>query len=164
METCKTYLRIAAEDDAEWLYRLHRDPETLRFEDEPLWPSETFALRWIRRHQTVHRHNGILMILRATDQQWLGLCQWRIEQGQMNIGYRLLRDFWGQGLAYDAVGQLLLLLHQQGWQQVNARVAVRNLRSRRLLQRLGFQQMPALLMSRWLDYRLELPVVGCRSA
>lgn len=149
----RTRLRLVAEQDAYWLYQLHKDPEVMLYEQEPLWPSERFARKWLRRHQTVQRDYGVLTILRESDEQWLGLCQWRIEEQKLAIGYRFLRDYWGQGYATEAVGQLLKLLAQQGWQQVQARVAVRNIRSRRLLLRLGFVQLPAALSRQWLDYQ-----------
>jgi len=59
--------------------------------------------------------------------------------GELEIGYGLNPEVWGQGLATEAVGALVAHLHAQpGVQTVTAQTALFNRASERVLEKLGF--------------------------
>jgi RimJ/RimL family protein N-acetyltransferase len=60
-------------------------------------------------------------------------------QGRAAIAYELHSDFWGQGLAHEAVQAMIGEVAQRyGVHRLLAVLKQRNLRSRRLLDRLDF--------------------------
>ncbi len=59
--------------------------------------------------------------------------------GELEIGYGLNPDVWGQGLATEAVGALVAHLHARSdVQTVTAQTALFNRASERVLEKLGF--------------------------
>lgn len=59
--------------------------------------------------------------------------------GELEIGYGLNPDVWGQGLATEAVGALVAHLHARpDVQTVTAQTALSNRASERVLEKLGF--------------------------
>jgi aminoglycoside 6'-N-acetyltransferase len=58
---------------------------------------------------------------------------------QADLGFTLAADRQGRGYATEAVQALLSHLFEQGLRRVSAECDARNVRSARLLQRVGFQ-------------------------
>ncbi|CAM3769387.1 GNAT family N-acetyltransferase [Deinococcus frigens] len=59
--------------------------------------------------------------------------------GELEIGYGLNPEVWGQGLATEAVGALVSHLHTRpGVRTVTAQTALHNRASERVLEKLGF--------------------------
>jgi len=70
--------------------------------------------------------------------------------GQSMLGFALIPERRGQGLAYEAGAALLEALFAQGLRRVAAITDIRNLAAQRLLLRLGFRQ-EALYRQSWWD-------------
>lgn len=70
---------------------------------------------------------------------WLGWCgSKRLPNGDVDLGYRLLREHWGQGYATEAGGACLELgFGHFGLDTIVGRVAQENLASVRVLEKLG---------------------------
>lgn len=81
------------------------------------------------------------------------------------IGYTLRADRWRQGFALESVGALVDALFARGVERVAATLDPLNLRSARLLERLGFRyegraQGAAFVRGAWVDddrYSLDVP-------
>jgi ribosomal-protein-alanine N-acetyltransferase len=134
-------LRRARPTDAQALYLAARDPEVMRFMDWPMptAPKDTQAhlekvsadwetgteYQWI----ILERHSG----------QCAGTISCRPKGHAADFGYFLGRDYWGKGLASDAASAVLAwLAAQPEITRIWATVDVENARSRRLLERLGW--------------------------
>lgn len=82
--------------------------------------------------------------------EYIGECQLLKTAGGRvaEIGYFFRREFWGQGYAFEAVGALIdYCSGVLGLERLWASVDDGNLRSKRLLLRLGFEQ--AALLPEW---------------
>ena len=80
---------------------------------------------------------------RAPDQAFLGACDlsdidWRHHRGE--VGFVLARPAWGQGYGLEAMRAVVDHAAALGLKRLWARAHAGNLRSERLLQRLGFEE------------------------
>jgi ribosomal-protein-alanine N-acetyltransferase len=143
LETERLVLRELRPDDAEDLFAFRSDPYVQRYNSVPHQDiAESAAM--IERLATYYAHSEQITwagALRDTDQV-IGLYSLRWEPGHQRaeIGYDLNREFWGRGLASEALQAMLafafdvLELHR-----VEAQTIADNHESTRLLRRFGFQ-------------------------
>ena len=69
---------------------------------------------------------------------------------QVELGYSLHPDWWGRGIASEAIGTLLSwLFGERQVHRIVARTGDNNLRSCALLERLGFRREGVLIESWW---------------
>ena len=84
------------------------------------------------------------------DDEYIGECHLlKVVEGRVaEIGYFLRRGFWGQDYAFEAVGALIgYCSGTLGLERLWACIDDGNLRSKRLIARLGFEQ--AALLPQW---------------
>ncbi len=108
LETSRLVLREFRPDDADSLALTLSDSETMRFYPAPL--DRTGVEDWISRNLRRYREHGHglwAMILRSSD-ELIGDCGLVVQdldgQNEIEIGYHVRRDLWGQGLATEAAG------------------------------------------------------------
>lgn len=126
------------------MFALLSDAAIYRFENAPpaslAWLHERFSKLETRRSAD-GREAWLNWVLRLRTGGLIGYVQATVDaQGQALIAYVLASPHWGQGLAHEAVQAMLAEL--AGAWQVHRLLAVfkrGNLRSRRLLERLGFE-------------------------
>lgn len=106
LETSRLRLREFVPDDADALARIISDPETMRF-----YPArfdraavEEWIARNIRRYsETGH---GLWAMVLKSSEELIGDCGLTVQSVDMideiEIGYHVRRDLWGQGLATEA--------------------------------------------------------------
>jgi [ribosomal protein S5]-alanine N-acetyltransferase len=106
LETSRLILREFSIDDVDALARVLSDPETMRFYPEPL--DSTGVEQWIGRNLGRYAANGHglwAMVLKQTG-GLIGDCGLTIQAvdgaNEVEIGYHVRRDLWGQGLATEA--------------------------------------------------------------
>jgi RimJ/RimL family protein N-acetyltransferase len=114
------YVGDAAPPSREWLCERYRRLETGGSPDSAeLW------LNWLLREKITRR--------------WMGYVQATVTGRSASVAYLLFVKAWGAGYAHEAVGRMLLSLKSNyGVREFTATVHVGNLRSIRLLERLGF--------------------------
>jgi len=106
LETSRLILREFRPDDADALTRVLSDPETMRFYPSPYDRDgvENWIARNIRRYAN-DGHGLWAMILKASG-ELIGDCGLTVQNvdgaGELEIGYHVRRDLWGQGLATEA--------------------------------------------------------------
>lgn len=86
----------------------------------------------------------------TVNDEYIGECQLlKVVEGRIaEIGYYFRRGFWGQGYAYEAVGALICYCAGTlGLERLWACIDDRNERSKRLIERLGFEH--AALLPEW---------------
>jgi RimJ/RimL family protein N-acetyltransferase len=119
MRTERMILRKISERDAPDLYALDSDREVRRYTDEgkPLEPWAVYEPVMLRKVEAMSVYGAELgfWAARFHDGTFLGWFHFRPNRSlfpeEMEIGYRLRRQFWGGGLATEGVGRLL----QHGW-------------------------------------------------
>src|SRR5260370_34437178 len=107
LETDRLFLREYVEDDAEAFFRLNSDPKVLRFvPDKRLLDVEQARQTLIDHPIAGYRKYGFgrgACILKSTGEQigFAGL-KYLEELGEGDVAFRLMRTYWGQGLANEA--------------------------------------------------------------
>ena len=71
----------------------------------------------------------------------IGTVNFSIEDTEAMLGYTLAREWWGRGLATEGAGAALRAAFESGLTRVWAATDVRNVRSQRVLQKLGMLQV-----------------------
>ena len=106
LETPRLILREFVPADADALACVISDPETMRFYPVPY--DRAGVEEWIarnRRRYAEHGHGLWAMILKSTH-ELIGDCGLTIQSvdgaNEVEIGYHVRRDHWGQGLATEA--------------------------------------------------------------
>lgn len=70
-----------------------------------------------------------------------GYCRWDQQHHHAEIGYDLWPDYWGQGLMPEALGALIRFgFVRMNLNRIEATTHTENLRSQRVLEKLGFQR------------------------
>src|SRR5260370_32119071 len=105
LETSRVILREFCSDDAEALARTLSDPETMRFYPAPF--DRAGVEEWINRNLYRYREQGHglwAMILKSSS-ELVGDCGLTVQdvdgQSEIEVGYHVRRDLWGQGLATE---------------------------------------------------------------
>ncbi|MGA9544319.1 MAG: GNAT family N-acetyltransferase [Candidatus Sulfotelmatobacter sp.] len=105
-ETPRLILREFSADDVDALGRVLSDAETMRFYPAPLDHAgvEEWIARNLRRYAT--DGHGLWAMLLKTSGELIGDCGLTVQPvdstDEIEIGYHVRRDYWGQGLATEA--------------------------------------------------------------
>jgi RimJ/RimL family protein N-acetyltransferase len=106
LETPRLILREFSPEDADALARVISDPETMRFYPAPLDPAG--VEEWIARNRRRYAKDGhgLWAMVSKTNGELIGDCGPTIQRvddiDEIEIGYHVRRDLWGQGLATEA--------------------------------------------------------------
>ena len=155
IETPRLLLRTFLQTDLPLYAALNADPEVMRYlggviseaqsDDIAAWAQETY----------VTQHMGLLAIERRADGAFLGMCglhqvSWYPD---IEIGWRLARNYWGHGYATEAAAAWLEYgFHTLDLPRVISIADVPNARSIAVMERLGMT----------LDHEAELEEDGER--
>ena len=107
LETDRLLVREYVEEDAEAFFKLNTDPEVLRFVPDKALLKVDQARQLLIDHPIAdYRKHGFgrgACILKETGEQigFAGL-KYLEELGEVDVAYRLLPAYWGQGLATEA--------------------------------------------------------------
>lgn len=122
------------EPDVDLFFAHQMDPEACRMAvftpDDPS-NRDVFLAKW---RKILADPTAVARTIRVSGEVagHVGLHRW---YGEPEVGYWLGREFWGRGIATEA---LRLLLEEVRFRPLYARVAVRNVASRRVLEKCGF--------------------------
>lgn len=147
IETPRLLLRQWREDDLAPFAALNRDPEVMRFFEEPLSRERSDA--WARAIAAAIDDQGwgLWALERRDTDEFIGFTGLQVPRHPLpflpcvEVGWRLARSAWGQGFATEA-GQASLA-HAFGplaLDEVVSLTAVPNTPSRRVMERLGLER------------------------
>jgi RimJ/RimL family protein N-acetyltransferase len=126
-----TLLRPVADSDLHIFYEQQLDPEASAMAVFPSRNKEAFDAHWakIRADQSV-----TLRTIIHEGQVAGNIVSWE-QAGEREVGYWLGREFWGKGIATEALRQFLEIVPTRPlW----AYAAKTNIASRRVLEKCGF--------------------------
>ncbi len=130
--TTRVRLRDVVEDDLPIFYAHQLDPDATQMAAFPSRPRDAFMDHWARvLANTDNIHQTILM-----DGQVAGNILCYGPSDEREVGYWLGREYWGQGVATDALAQFLALVPTR---PLYAHVVRHNVASRRVLEKCGFR-------------------------
>jgi RimJ/RimL family protein N-acetyltransferase len=124
-------LRAVGEEDLPLFFAHQADPEAARMSAFPprTWPA--FAAHWAKiMADPANIQRAVLF-----DGQVAGNMVSFLMEGHREVGYMLGREFWGRGVATEALRQFLLIVTER---PLYAYVAKHNSASRRVLEKNGF--------------------------
>ena len=141
LETTRLYLRPFREEDAEGFFQLNADPEVIRHTGDAAFRSVEEARTFIRAydHYQKYGYGRWSIVLKETD-VFIGFCGLKFHPDQQwtDIGFRLARQYWGQGLATEAAKRCLDYgFGQLGIERIVGRARQANTASIRVLEKLG---------------------------
>lgn len=141
LETSRLYLREMTPEDAEAAYLLNLDPDVLKYTGDEPFETVDEARDFLEKYAS-YRTYGFgrwALILKETG-EFLGWCglKYTPELDEYDIGYRLMKKFWGCGYATEAAKACL----EAGFNRFNMPVIVgrampENTASIRVLEKIG---------------------------
>lgn len=160
LETGRFYLREMNIHDAESLYRLNLHPDIYRFTTDPPFESIKHAEQFLDsyhpyttsgfgRWAVIGKHDGVFA-------GWCGL-KYLLDENEVDVGYRLLPEFWGQGIAVEtATACCTYGFRVAGLKRIVARIHKENSRSVRVAEKMSMKYEKDLLYNGvpWLNYVL----------
>jgi RimJ/RimL family protein N-acetyltransferase len=124
-------IRPVVAADVPIFFEHQRDPESVAMADFPARSLEAHTAHWTKI--MAGEHNRLRTIL-LDDQVAGNIVSWDGADGRM-VGYWLGREFWGRGLATQA---LQLFIQEELARPLFAHVVRHNVASRRVLEKCGF--------------------------
>lgn len=137
--TERLVLRELDERDSDNILLLNSDPEVLKYVHDVPFKDLDAAREWIANIHEQLPHGIGRWAIESTEGTWVGRCSLRRhDDGEVLMGYRLLRNQWGNGYASEAVRAMLRVAftaHQLT--HVASKVARENLASQRVIEKNG---------------------------
>jgi RimJ/RimL family protein N-acetyltransferase len=130
--TDSVQLRDVQESDLELFFEQQRDPISNQMAALPARDRETFTAHWDK----IMRDETTLLQTILYEGQVAGHLVSFILSGQREVGYRLGREFWGKGIATQALTKFLSDFKER---PLYAHVAKHNIASFRVLEKCGFR-------------------------
>jgi [ribosomal protein S5]-alanine N-acetyltransferase len=144
-ETPRLILRRMTEADAPLIYALNSSPDVLKYLHEPELKDEADASRVIRDiimpQYSLYNLGRWAMHLKEGNSfiGWCGL-KFRPELAEIDLGYRLMRQYWGHGYATEAAEYTLRYgLDVMDLETITGRAHIKNIASWTILQKIGMQ-------------------------
>lgn len=145
LETSRLTLRYITSRDAEALMPILGDAEVMQFSIIGIHSSKQIKQFIEQRLISYLEYGfGLYALVHKQNQQLIGYCGFFIQsieqQKEVEIGYRLAKKYWGQGLATEAAKAVV----DYGQQRFNFRrfvclIEIKNNRSIRVAQKLGMK-------------------------
>ncbi len=137
MRTERLRLRRASDDDLDAIFEIMSDPETMRFWSSPPHGSREETARWLGSMIDADRSEQSDEFILEFKGRVIGkLGAWQPPE----IGFFLHRNYWGRGLAAEALQQFIAYAAGRGLDCLTADVDPRNHSCIRLLERAGFER------------------------
>ena len=127
-------------DDAENAFNLNSDPLVIRYTGDTAFASIEAAREFLLNHTDYQRNGyGRWAMERVSDHEFLGWCGLKkLDDGEVDLGYRLMRDHWGNGYATEAAGECLRIgFKASGLGSIIGRTAKENTASINVLEKIG---------------------------
>lgn len=145
LTTERLLLRQMTEADAPLVYALNTSPGVLQYVHEPSLKDEADALRVIKEiimPQYSLYNLGRWAIERREDGQFMGWCglKYLADIDEVDLGYRLMPQYWGKGYASEAAGSTLTFgFTQRNLPTIIGRAHIDNIASWSILEKIGMQ-------------------------
>lgn len=145
LETSRLTLRYITSRDAEALMSVLGDPEVMQFSIIGVHDRQQIR-QFIEQRLLSYLECGfgLYALVHKQDQQMIGYCGFFLQaieqQKEVEIGYRLARKYWGQGLATEAAQAVVEYGQQRfNFQRFVCLVEPANTRSIRVATKLGMK-------------------------
>ncbi|MDX8044800.1 GNAT family protein [Gracilibacillus sp. S3-1-1] len=145
LETDRLILRNVNNEDIDFIYRLFNDERVCKFlYDEELFISRNDAIEFIEWNKNPEEkgYNRWVLVKKGAMSEQIGTCgydNWDRMNNIAEIGYDLWHEYWGQGYMKEAlISAIESGFNHMKLNRINAYVALDNVNSIKLLEKLGF--------------------------
>lgn len=142
-ETPRLIHRALTVDDAEPVFRFNGNPSVMELTGEGLWPSLEETAKRLADYPAFEVDGfGRWGCVYKPDDKIIGFSGFRYlpELDEVDLGYRLLPEYWGRGLATESCRACLTFGFEViGFDHVIALVLPQNARSIRVLEKVGMR-------------------------
>lgn len=167
LETERLVLRQVRAEDAADLFALRTNEGAMKYLDRPRLKDMDEAHEFIRKiEKDYDENNGInwMITLKDEDRVIGNIGFWRFDKAnyRIEIGYMLMPQYWGKGIATEAMDPVLqyafetLKVHS-----IEANVNPENEASKRLLMKIGFRQEAYFRENYYYDGRFLDSAIFC---
>ena len=129
--TTEIILRNVIESDLPILYEQQLDPEATVMAAFPSRDHDAFMAHW---KKIMGYENNLIKTILCDGQVAGYILSWEME-GEREVGYWLGKEFWGKGIATQALAEYVSIVKTR---PLMAHVARHNIGSRRVLEKCGF--------------------------
>ena len=146
--------------DAQGFYELNLDPEVIRYTGDAPFASVAEAESFIRSYNHYDRYGfGRWSVFIRDSGDYIGFCglNYKLDLDEVDVGFRFLKRYWGQGYATEAArGSLLYGFKEYALDRIVARAMRENLASHQVIQKLGmrFQKILEIEGADWVQYEI----------
>lgn len=138
-ESARLAMRPQSVDDAEALFEAYGDAELMTYWSSAPHNEVAETRAYLAERDPMKPWRGWSITLKGDDRAIGSLAAGERRNGVIEIGYMLVRRYWGQGIAREAVSRLLdLLFLEENRRRVMADTDPDNAPSNALLKSLGF--------------------------
>lgn len=154
IETERLHLRRWDNSDIHQIHLLLADPDVMQFSENGAL-NERDQMTWLQRATTRQPESalpGCLAIERKSDNEVIGYVSLtqdpgRVQTGDAEIGFRLMKRVWGRGYATEAAHRLICATHLSGsFERIVGIVDPANHRSVRVLKKLGMTLLGGIVL------------------
>ena len=145
LETERLILREFVDEDLEELYRMNSNKEVMKYVGDGstrTYPQQQEELKRLKQFYVKNPGMGIWATILQEENTFIGGSGLVYYDGtkKIELGYRLLKEYWNQGLATEASRALL----RYGFEELGATLIVSsahpdNVASRRVMEKVGLQ-------------------------
>lgn len=139
-DTDRIAFREWSDDDLDAFQAICSDPRVMRYVgDGKTWSTERTG-KFIHAAAEMFRQYGYCQwpLIYKADRKLIGYCGFVNAEAAVEIGWRLVPEYWGQGLATEAAGAALRHgIATLGFRRVIASVQAANVASIRVIEKLG---------------------------
>ncbi|MFC3032057.1 GNAT family N-acetyltransferase [Pseudoalteromonas fenneropenaei] len=154
IETERLILKTLVEEDAKELFAIFSDHEVMKYWNTKPWTAIDEAKSFIAKSlEATHSNTEVILgIYLKNTGQLLGkimLFNYEKESRRAEIGFGVGRNFWGQGIVFEAGNALIeYAFNTLKLRRIEAEIDPDNISSGKALERLGFEK-EGHLRQRW---------------
>jgi ribosomal-protein-alanine N-acetyltransferase len=144
LETDRLFLKNILSNDRDFIFTVFSNDDVNKY----LYDAESLAdisgaddiINFYLEHEPRNQHRWV--IIRKVDNVKMGTCGfhcWDKNNAKVEIGYELLKEFWGNGYMQEAIDKIIKFAKKiMNVEQIDANVFVDNIKSIKLLEKFGF--------------------------
>jgi ribosomal-protein-alanine N-acetyltransferase len=140
LETDRLYFRQFVLDDAAVLYEMHQDLAITKYTGDPIpWDSVGLVENILKEAilPQYEKKIGRWATFLKADDTFIGWCGLKDVDGEVDLGYRFIRQYWGNGYATEAAKAVLQYGIDNKIKNIVGRASVENIASVKVLEKIG---------------------------
>lgn len=146
LETKRCYLREFVEDDVALIHQMNTDPEVMKYITKGVPQTYEYSknrtLYFINEYYAQYPGLGMWAAIRKADHQLMGwACLKHLDTSELiEIGYRFLQAYWGQGFATEISKALVHYgFEQMHLDKITGITMIGNDKSQHILKKVGLE-------------------------